>query len=74
MNPPRPNILLIDFQDDEEIDAQIKRKQDEFLDIYSLYQRTGLSWIKEALLQKGYELHLLDPTFTFTVPAGAPAS
>ena len=66
IEPIKPNIIVLRLQEDE-IEAEIKRKQNDFLDIYSLYQRTQLSWIKEALLQKAYELHLLDPKFTFHI-------
>ncbi len=61
----KSNILFICLQDENEFEDELKRKQDEFLDIYSLYSRTGLSWIKEELVQKAYQLHLLDPEFTF---------
>ena len=63
----RSNILFICLLDEDDFQDEIKRKQDEFLDIYSLYQRTGLPWIKEELLTKAYQLHLLDPEFTFHV-------
>ncbi|MBI4394746.1 MAG: hypothetical protein HY583_00970 [Candidatus Omnitrophica bacterium] len=63
----RTNILFISLLDEDDFQEEIKKKQDEFLDIYSLYQRTGLSWIKEELLNKAYQLHLLDPEFTFHV-------
>ena len=61
----KSNVLFICLQDEEEFENQLRRKQDEFLDIFSLYRRTGLSWIKEELMQKAYQLHLLDPTFKF---------
>ena len=61
------NILFICLQDENEFEDQLKQKQDEFLDIYSLYQRTGLSWIREELILKAYQLHLLDPDFQFCV-------
>ncbi|MBI4372490.1 MAG: hypothetical protein HY585_02035 [Candidatus Omnitrophica bacterium] len=63
----KSNILYISLLDEDDFQEEIKRKQDEFLDIYSLYQRTELSWIKEELLAKAYQLHLLDPEFTFHV-------
>lgn len=61
------NVLFICLQDEDEFEEQLKKKQDEFLDIYSLYQKTGLSWIREELLRKAYQLHLLDPEFTFHI-------
>ena len=61
------DILFISLQDGEEFEDELKCRQDEFLDLFSLYQRTGLSWIKEELLLKAYQLHLLNPDFTFHV-------
>ena len=63
----RSDILFISLQDKDEFESELKRKQDEFLDLYSLFRETGLSSIKEELLLKAYELHLLDPQFTFHV-------
>lgn len=42
---------------------ELVRKRDEFLDIYSLYLKTGLAWVKEEALRKAFELHLLDKDF-----------
>ena len=63
----KSNVLFICLQDEDEFENQLRRKQDEFLDIFSLYRRTGLSWIKEELMQKAYQLHLLDPNFNFYI-------
>ena len=63
----KTKVLLIRLQDTDEREVELKRKRDEFLDIYSLYQKTQLSWIKEQLLRKAYELHLLDPDFTLHI-------
>jgi len=61
----KSNILFICLQGENEFEDELKRRQDEFLDLYSLYLRTSLSWIKEELMQKAYQLHLLDSEFTF---------
>lgn len=61
------NILVFCMDDKADYEEELKQKQDEFLDIYSLYRQTGLSVIKEELLQKAYQLHLLDPKFTFYI-------
>lgn len=63
----RSDILLIRLEDANEFEEELKQKQDEFLDVYSLYRQTGLSWIKEELLLKAYEVHLLNPNFTFHI-------
>ena len=63
----KSNILVLCLQDDHDTEDQLKKIQNEFLDIYSLYRKTGLSWIKEELLEKAYQLHSLDPSFTFQI-------
>ena len=63
----KSNILLLCLKDDFDHSDELKRKQNEFLDVYSLYRKTGLPWIKEELLDKAYQLHLLDPGFTFQI-------
>ncbi len=63
----KSNILVLCLQDEIDFEDQLKSKQNEFLDLYSLYLKTGLSWIKEELLQKAYQLHSLDPSFTFQI-------
>ena len=60
-------ILYIYLQDQYEFEDELKKKQDQFLDLYSLYQATGLSWIKEELLEKAYQLHILKPEFKFHI-------
>lgn len=61
------NILIVCLQDERDSQDQIRDVQDELLDVYSLYLKTGLSWIKEELLQKAYQLHSLNPRFTFQI-------
>lgn len=55
------------LRDEDELEDALTLKRDEFLDIYSLYQKTGLSYVKEELFRKAYELSLLDPEFTFYI-------
>ncbi|MBN1688397.1 MAG: hypothetical protein JW893_04795 [Candidatus Omnitrophica bacterium] len=59
------NVLHV--QDDVALREEIKQKQDEFLDVYSLYLKTGVSWVRDELRLKAYELHLLDPSFSFQI-------
>ncbi|MDD5217041.1 MAG: hypothetical protein PHN49_06905 [Candidatus Omnitrophica bacterium] len=56
--------VIVRVQDQEDWQRAIKRKQDEFLDVYSLYIKTGIAWIHDEVKLKAYELHLLDPKFT----------
>lgn len=59
--------MMLCLRDENDCDDQLKQMQNEFLDIYSLYLKTGLSWIKNDLLQKAYQLHSIDPSFTFRI-------
>ena len=61
------HFLIFCMDDEADFDEEVRKKQDEFLDLYSLYLKTKLPWIKEELINKAYQLHLLDPKFTFYV-------
>ena len=45
----------------------VESKQNEFLDVYSLYLATGLEWIKEEAILKAYELHTVDRDFSLEI-------
>ena len=60
--------LILRIQDEEDLRQEIQKKQDEFLDVYSLYLASGVSWIRDEVRLKAYELHLLDPAFSFQLP------
>ena len=62
-----PNIIVYQLLDESDLQNEVQLKQDEFLDLYSLYRKTQIPWIKEELLKKAYELHILNPSFTFLV-------
>ncbi len=55
--------LVVKIEPKKDIKKNIKEKQDEFLDVYSLYLQTGLNWIKQEAILKAYELHVLDKDF-----------
>jgi len=57
--------LTLSIDGEEDIKLEVKTKLDEFLDVYSLYLKTRVSWIRDEVKLKAYELHLLDPTFAF---------
>ena len=59
--------LILRIQDEADLREEIGRKQDEFLDVYSLYLRTRLAWVRDEVRLKAYELHLLDPCFSFQI-------
>lgn len=58
---------ILRIEDETELQDEIRRKTDEFLDVYSLYLRTGISWVRDEVKLKAYELHLLDPAFSFQI-------
>lgn len=57
--------LVLRIQDEDDLKDEIRRKQDEFLDVYSLYIRCRVSWVRDEVKLKAYELRLLDPSFSF---------
>ena len=57
--------MTIHVDDDEDMKVEILKKRDEFLDVYSLYLHTQISWVRDEVRLKAYELHLLDPGFSF---------
>lgn len=57
--------LVLTIEDEEDLRGEVLKKQNEFLDVYSLYLRAKVSWIRDEVRLKAYELHLLDPTFNF---------
>ena len=59
--------LVLHIQDENGLKEEIGKKRDEFLDVYSLYLATKFHWIREEVKLKAYELHLLDPSFTFQI-------
>ena len=63
----RTPYLVLRIQDEEELIEEVRRKWDEFLDVYSLYRTARVSWIRDEVRLKAYELHLLDPSFSFQI-------
>ena len=60
--------LVLRIDGEEDLLEEIEKKRDEFLDVYSLYLRTGIAWVRDEVKLKAYELHLLDPAFAFQIP------
>ena len=56
---------ILRIQDEDDLKDEIRRKQNEFLDVLSFYMQSRVSWIREEVRLKAYELHLLDPTFNY---------
>ena len=59
--------LVLRIQDDTDLEEEIRQKMDEFLDVYSLYLSTRFSWVRDEVKLKAYEIHLLDPKFSFQI-------
>ena len=60
----KKSLMVVKISDTEDFSAEMHTKQNEFLDVYSLYLRTGLKWIKDEAIMKAYELHMMDPNFS----------
>lgn len=58
---------VLRIQTESDLREEVLRKQDEFLDVYSLYLKTGFSWVRDEVRLKAYELHILDPGFSFQI-------
>jgi hypothetical protein len=61
------DIIVVKSKNNFNRKQRIKKKQDEFLDVYSLYLKTGLEWIKKEAILKAYELHMMDSSFFFEI-------
>ena len=59
--------LILKIQDEGDLRDDIVQKQNEFLDVYSLYLATRYAWVRDEVKLKAYELRILDPGFSFQV-------
>ena len=59
--------LILKIQDEDDLRDEISQKQNEFLDVYSLYLATRFTWVRDEVKRKAYELRILDPGFSFQV-------
>jgi hypothetical protein len=61
-----PNVEIEAFEDDEATYLEeLKHKQDDFLDVYSMYLKVHSEFAKNILKRKVIELEVIDPTFDF---------
>ncbi len=67
MGSMKSPYLILRIQDESDLREEVLKKQDEFLDVYSFYLQSRLSWVRDEVRLKAYELHLLDPSFTFQI-------
>ena len=59
--------LILRIQNEQDLLEEIEKKQNEFLDVDSLYLSSRVAWVRDEVRLKAYELHLLDPTFAFQI-------
>ena len=61
------SVYLYVFQLDNEhaVPDEVRRHLDEFLDVYSLYLKTGIQSVKDEAISKAFQIHLQDPKLTF---------
>ena len=59
--------LLLKIEDEKDLKLEVRKKRDEFLDVYSFYLQARVSMIKDEVNLKAYELHILDPSFNFKI-------
>jgi hypothetical protein len=63
-----PNVEIEAFVDDEATYLEeLKHKQDDFLDVYSMYMKVHSEFAKNILKRKVIELEVIDPTFDFEI-------
>ena len=60
-------FLVLRIQNEEDLRQEVQKKIDEFLDVYSFYLRTRISLVRDEVKLKAYEIHLLDPAFSFQI-------
>ncbi len=60
-------MMFYYWDDDSDFSLLLRKKQDAFLDVYSLYCATKLPLVKEDLIRHAYELSSLDPQFMFEI-------
>ena len=58
-------VLGDDCEQDKK--QELERCQNELLDVYSLYLNTGIQSIREEVIHRAFELHVLDPDFQFVI-------
>ncbi len=63
-----PNVDLEAFTNEEATYLEeLKHKQDDFLDVYSVYLKAHNEFTKNLLKRKAIELEVIDPTFDFEI-------
>ncbi|MFC1808494.1 hypothetical protein ACFL3D_00025 [Candidatus Omnitrophota bacterium] len=63
---PNQKIDIEEFVDEEATYLEeLKHKQDDFLDVYSMYLHAHSEFAKSLLERKAIELEIIDPTFDF---------
>ncbi len=58
-------LYVLELEKENDAHGDFKRFLDEFLDVYSLYLKTGIRAVKEEAISKAMQIHLRNPEFTF---------
>ncbi len=65
---PNPEIDTESYVDEEATYLEeLKHKQDDFLDVYSVYLNYQSEFARNMVKRKAIELEVLDPTFDFEI-------
>lgn len=60
-------IYVVKHKEAKEHSVDFDTRLNAFLDVYSLYLKTGISSVREEAIMKAYELHLSRPEFSFVL-------
>ncbi len=63
----KAEYLVLQIRQGPTLRNEASRLRDAFLDVYSLYLLTRISWVREDARRIAYELHLVDPTFRIKI-------
>ena len=58
-------LYVLQLNDEGVTPDDLKQRLDEFLDVYSLYLKTGIHSVKEEAIAKAFQIHLRNPQLTF---------
>ena len=58
-------LYVLQLNDEGVAPDDLRRRLDEFLDVYSLYLKTGIQSVKEEAIPKAFQIHLRNPQLTF---------
>ena len=60
-------LHVLELDPEKSVRDDVRRRWNEFLDVYSLYLKTGIQSVKDEAITKAFEIHLRNPEFTFAL-------